>query len=192
MASDAEHLARALTEGSVPLQMIGDVLRNYGNRPEHKSLGPSGQAAELGASGQLQRRAIRSSHQLTALIGKEGNRLLERSTGEVTDVEEYRNTYTAAIVDRWESLALPVLRSIRDIHGNTKLIAKAGRVSERQVRNWLNGADAPHAGASGNRQRAEQVAVDWASEQIHAAGKAVPSHPAAVLYAYLTRYNEIT
>lgn len=73
-----------------------------------------------------------------------------------------------------------------------KLIAKAGRVSERQVRNWLNGADAPHAGASGNRQRAEQVAVDWASEQIHAAGKPVPSHPAAVLYAYLTRYNEIT
>jgi hypothetical protein len=122
---------------------------------------------------------------ITTLIGKEGNKLLERVTGELTDVEDYRNTYPPTADDRWHSLVLPVLQLIRDFHGNAKYIAAAVDVTDRQVRNWLNRGDVPHAGASHHLKQAKRVAVDWATEQLRAAGQPVPDDPDATLYAYL-------
>jgi hypothetical protein len=158
------------------------VLGRYGSRPEHKSLQPDDAPAGENSTGQLHRRPIRSGPEITALIGKEGNRLLERATGEITDPDDYRTTYTYGR-ERWRQLALPVLRDIREKQG-TRYIAERVGVSDRQVRNWLAGRDEPHAGASGNRQRAERLAVGWAADQLRSGGKAVPSDPYAVLYAY--------
>ncbi len=47
-------------------------------------------------------------------------------------------------------------------------------VSDRQVRNWLTAQDQPHTGATRHRQKAEQLAVDWATQQLQANGIKVP------------------
>jgi len=96
---------------------------------------------------------------LTALLGKEGNRLLERATGQITDPDDYRNTYTNPDADQWRELVLPVLIAIHDAHGSRHIAAHIG-VSDRQIRNWLSGHDQPHAGPTRHRQKAEQLALD--------------------------------
>jgi hypothetical protein len=178
--------AEAIATGAVPLRALASVLARHDRRPEHKSLGPGGEHASSTVKGLLQPRPIRSARTLTRLIGKEGNKLLERSTGEMTDPDEYRTTYTDPATDPWASLVVPVLRDIRDALG-TKHIAEKVGVSERQIRNWLNRADVlPHAGGSQNRQQAEKLAVDWATQQLHAADRRVPADRYAKLYLYQT------
>ncbi len=190
LGADPAALADALASGATPLRTIGDVLRTYGNRPEHKSLQPDGTGATGGTTGQLRRRSIRSAPVLTAHIGKEGNRLLERATGEVTDPSEYRNQYRQPEDEVWRRLVLPVLRHIRKEHEIGYIVQHAG-VTPRQVRNWLNEGRQPHAGASGNRRRAELLAVEWATQQLRRVGDPVPDHSHAVLYAYLHQRHAV-
>ncbi len=151
LGDNPQHLANTLISGIAPLRTIGDILHSYGDRPEHKSLQPDGTGADASTRGQLRRRHIRSAPSITAHIGKEGNRLLERAIGEVTDASDYRNTYTHAEGDRWRNLVLPVLLEMRDSVG-AKRIADAVAVTDRQVRNWLSGRDQPHRGATRNRE----------------------------------------
>jgi len=68
--------------------------------------------------------------------------------------------------------------------GTQELASQLG-ISDRQIRNWLSEHDRPHAGASGNRQRAERAAVGWAAEQLQREGRRVPVHPLAAIYAHL-------
>ncbi len=185
LGDDPERLANALESGVVPLRTIGQILQTHADRPEHKALGPDGAPAGPVTRGQLRRRTIRSASVLCAHIGKEGNRLLERATGEITDPNDYRNTYTDPDTDRWHQLVLPVLRDMRDALGARHIAAHIG-VTDRQVRNWLAGRDIPHAGPSHNRQRTEQLAVDWSQNQSLAKGTRPPADPGAVMYAYTT------
>lgn len=183
LGDDPTELADALVAGVLPLRTIGDIVRTYPDRPEHKSQAPDGRPASSKTAGLLQRRPIRSAPVLTALIGKEGNRLLERQTGEVTDPGDYRTNYSDPGLDRWKLLVLPVLQEIRDALGAAHIATAVG-VSDRQVRNWLAGRDVPHSGASQNRQRVERLAVDWAGQQLRGAGRRVPADPSAALYSY--------
>jgi hypothetical protein len=182
IADDPELLSDAIRDGLIPLRTIGAVLGRYGSRPEHKSLQPDHAPAGENSTGQLRRRPIRSGPEITALIGKEGNRLLERATGEITDPSDYRTTYIYGR-ERWRQLVLPVLRDIREKQG-TRYIAERVEVSDRQVRNWLAARDEPHAGATRNRQRAERLAVEWARRRLQAASLPIPADSNAVLYAY--------
>jgi len=93
------------------------ILHTYGDRPERKSLSPDGPPTGPRTRGQLRRRPIRSAPPLTALIGKEGNHLLERATGEITDPTDYRTTFTNPDTDPCRQLVFPVLAAIRDAHG---------------------------------------------------------------------------
>lgn len=120
---------------------------------------------------------------MLAFIGKEGNRLLERSTGEVTEEDQYRSAYVDSTADSWRELVLPVLMEIRDARGAAHIATSVG-VSDRQVRNWLAGRDVPHSGASQNRQQVERLAVDWAHERLPGAGRRVPADPFSALYGY--------
>jgi hypothetical protein len=178
-------IGQILAAGVVPLRTIADILRTYTRRPEHKSLQPDGRPADSTGTGQLQRRPVRSAPVLTSYIGKEGNRLLERATGEITDPDEYLTTYTNPAADRWRDLVLPVLRDIRDALGGKQFAREVG-VSDRQVRNWFNGDVVPHAGASQHRQRTEKLALDWAVQQLRAAGHRPPADLSATLYLYET------
>lgn len=184
IADHTEQLFDAFQPGHVPLRTIGNVMETHDQRPEHKSLSPEGGPAGETTTGRLRRRAVRAAPVLTAHIGKEGHRLLERATGEITDPADYRTTYARADTGLWRSLTLPVLHDIRDELGTAYIAERVG-LSARQVRNWLNGPDEPHAGASGNRQRVEKLAVTWATEQLQVGGRAIPNHPNAVLYAFL-------
>ncbi len=185
LGHDPQRLADHLAAGTVPLRTLGQILQTYGDRPEHKSLSPDGTPAGPRTHGQLRRRPLRSAPPLTALIGKEGNRLLERATGEITDPADYRTTYANPDTDRWPQLVLPVLTAIRNAHG-TKHIAEQVGISDRQVRKWLTGQAQPHSGATRHRQKAKQLAVDWATQQLQSEGMKAPADPSATLYAYKT------
>ena len=74
------------------------------------------------------------------LIGKESNRLEERSRGELTvdDLDERITTYDDH--DEWYRIVLPRLRQI-----GIKRAAGALGVSERRMRDVLMGRAFPHA-----------------------------------------------
>ena len=132
----------------------------------------------------MRRRPITSAPALTALIGKEGNRLLERATGEIDDCDQYRNLYRDQAAHRWTELVLPVLVRMLDALGTGQISRDIG-VADRTIRNWVYAGDIPHAGGTQNRQRVERYVHDWARGQLQAAGRPVPSDPSAALYAYL-------
>jgi len=74
---------------------------------------------------------------LTDYIGKEGNRLLERATAEVTEEADYRTTYGSRDGGRWEQLTRPALQLMWKSQGDT--IAQTLGVSTRTLRAWRNG-----------------------------------------------------
>ena len=78
----------ALVRGDVVISSLGDVIRRYRLRPEHKSLAPDGEPVMGDTKGLLRRRPIESAPVLTDLTGKEANKLIERLIGEVTDPRE--------------------------------------------------------------------------------------------------------
>jgi hypothetical protein len=128
----------------VRLQTLSDVLARYRLHPEHKSLAPDGRWAGEESRGLMERRLVSSAPVLTDLSGKEGNKIIERLTGEVEDVKEYRTDYGAR-ADRWRMLVVPVLRQIQDALGTAEMSERIG-VHRRSLERVL-GRDAvkPHA-----------------------------------------------
>jgi hypothetical protein len=87
------------------------------------------------------------------LIGKEGNRLVERVSGQVGQPSEYRNEYGAR-ADPWEQ----TLERLRQI-GVARLVEETG-FSRSAVYAVLAGAR-PH---QGNRRRYEEVGAGTITE----------------------------
>ena len=84
ITGDARHqpdFAEVLASGAVAVDTLGDILARDTRRPEHKSLTPDAQDTV----GLLQRRPITSRPATTLLTGKEGNKLIERLSGESSD-----------------------------------------------------------------------------------------------------------
>jgi hypothetical protein len=102
--------ADALHHGAVPIALLSDILTRYQRRIEHKSLAPDRSPAGAATRGLLARRPVESDPYQTELIGKEGNKLEERQTGEVTDPTEYRTHYGRR-TSTW-LLVLSVLKEI--------------------------------------------------------------------------------
>jgi hypothetical protein len=134
---DPERRSHSMMRGDVRIQRLRDTLDAYRSRPEPKSLDLAGEPARPNSRGLLQRRPIHSSPIETELTGKEGNKLLERASGEVTDSADYRNTYGTRI-DRWQ-LVLEILREI-----GVPTIAEETDFSRSAIYAVLNGAK-PHA-----------------------------------------------
>jgi hypothetical protein len=128
--------ADLLASGTIPVQTIGEVIHRYRLRPEHKSLAPTGEPTTRDTSGTLTRRAVESTPALQTLSGKEGNKLLERSTGEVTEPADYRNDYGRRD-DEWQL----VLAAIGRIGAAT--IAHRTGLNQRTVERLRQGT-APH------------------------------------------------
>ena len=74
------------------------------------------------------------------LIGKESNRVEERSRGEFTVEEVDELVTTCEDNDEWYRMVLPRLREL----GTSKVAAVAG-VSERRARDILEGRTLPHS-----------------------------------------------
>jgi hypothetical protein len=155
---DPERFSGTLASGAVRLQMLADVLARYRIHPEHKSLGPDGAWADEETRGLLQRRLVSSAPVLTDLTGKEGNKIIERLTGEVENVEEYRTDYGAR-ADRWRTLAVPLLRTMQRDIGSIGLAKRIG-VNRRSLERTLR-RDAPAIPHASTRIRYLDAAVAW-------------------------------
>jgi hypothetical protein len=178
-SADSETRAHALARGDVPIQLLGDVLAQYRRRAEHKSLDPSGRPAGRESKGLLLRRPISSSREETELVGKEGNKLEERMTAEVTELAEYRNSYG----QRSETWLL-VLEVLREIGApRAAKLTEFGRSAAYEV---LSGA----VPRTDNRQEYEQVAVEFARERLLAWKVDVPEQGKAILARYLEERSE--
>ena len=119
---DPEQFQHTLARGDYRALTLGDVVTRHPHQPEHKSLAPNGDPAGRESRGLLQRRPIESAPALTDLIGKEGNLLDERHTGQTTTPGDYRTTYGNR-GNRWHDLVVPVLRNM----GAQEVIARTGR-----------------------------------------------------------------
>jgi len=116
---------------------FADVLAKYETHPEAKSLGPDGEPCGRATVGLLRRRPVTFGK--IVLIGKESNRLAERSRGELTvdDLDQRITTYEDD--DEWYRVVVPKLREI-----GAPALAEATGVSERRARDWLTGRALPH------------------------------------------------
>jgi hypothetical protein len=97
----------------VEIATYGEELVRLVLAPEHKMLGPGGEGCKATTKGLLSPRPVvaRAVH----LVGKEGNRLEEVATGEVTDPDEILIDYAD---DEWEAVVLPAARrfGVRRLH----------------------------------------------------------------------------
>jgi hypothetical protein len=178
---DPEAQAHALARGDVAIKTIGDVLGQYRLRPEHKSLAPGGNPASVETVGLLSRRLVRSAPVETELIGKEGNKLEERLSGEVLELRQYQTSYGSR-VDPWTELYLPVLKEI-----GARALAEQTEFKVRSIYDVLNRGVRPHL-----RRRAnyEQCAIAHSRAVLTALGEQVPTSSAAILRTYLDRVRE--
>lgn len=119
-----------------------DHLNKHLNRPEHKALAPHGGPCDRTTTGQLQRRAV--TPRTITHIGKETNRLTDRTTG-LVDPADLRSDYGVGPGD----LQLDtLLQQLRDT--GTKMVAAGTGISRRQLDRYLVGTHRPH---SRNRTR---------------------------------------
>ncbi len=171
---DAEQRAYALQRGDVQIQRLKDVLTSYRRRTEHKSLDPNGDPAGPSSRGLLQRRPITSSPAETELTGKEGNKLVERASGDVTDPADYRNSYGTRS-PTWP-LVVKILREI----GVPEIVKRTG-FSRSAVYDVLRGA-IPH---KRNSDVYTRLAVDYSRRRLLSQSP-FPSTAAEVLSRYLS------
>jgi hypothetical protein len=106
-----DRFAAELEAGVVRVLTLGDVISRYSRKVEHKSRASDGDEITGETAGLLQRRPVESAAVLSDLTGKEGNKIVERLSGEVTNPEEYRTEYGER-ADRWSLLVVPVLREM--------------------------------------------------------------------------------
>jgi hypothetical protein len=177
---DLERLSSALASGAVRLQTLADVLTRYRLHPEHKSLAPDGRWAGEETRGLLQRRLISSAPILTDLSGKEGNKLVERLSGEIESVEEYTTDYGAR-ADRWRTLVVPVLRQMREAIGTREMSDRIG-VHRRSLERVLSAQDVrPHAST---RKRYLDALHDWCSNKLAERGWTVGRDRTGTAWCY--------
>ena len=159
---NAERFAADMAGGAIQLQTLADVLARYRLHPESKSLGPDGRWAHEETRGLMQRRKVSSAPVLTDLCGKEGNKLIERLSGEIESVEEYRTDYGAR-ADRWRTLVVPVLRQMRDAVGTAEMSDRI-RAHRRSLERVLGAQDVrPHAST---RKLYLDALHDWCLSQL--------------------------
>ncbi len=104
--------AEVLATGTVPVQTIGEVIHRYRLRPEHKSRSPNGTRPNGTPSAPSSAGRSSPPPPFRPSLGKEGNKLLERLSGEVTDPADYRADYGARD-DSWSLVVAAIPNSAR-------------------------------------------------------------------------------
>jgi len=176
---EPERFTDALAKGSIVIDTLATVLGRYTRRPEHKSLTPDGQPATSHTHGLLLRRPINSNPSSTLLTGKEGNKIIERSTGQVSDIGDYRNDYSTR-ADRW-GLVLPILRDI----GARTIITITQDIPRSSVYNALRGAR-PRK----HEDTYLEIACAHAATNLERWGLGVPAEPSKRLTVYLRERDQ--
>jgi len=126
-------------DGVAGISSIDAVAEANPFHPEAKRLGPDGAPCRKQSEGRLQRRMVRGAG--TICIGKEAHRLEDR--GLVADLDELLNTYSDLRRDPWTTQVLPRLRVIAAEQGGLVGLADTVQMSERRLRDVLNGRSRP-------------------------------------------------
>jgi hypothetical protein len=113
--------------GTAGVDTFLDVLNKYETHPESKALGFDGRVCDRRTIGLLQHRPITAGK--IVLVGKEANRLEERSSGElsVNDLGQRLTIYSDD--DEWKRFVMPKLREL-----GARAVGEAVGVSERRER----------------------------------------------------------
>ncbi len=125
--------------GAARVETFLDVVNRYESHPESKVLGPDGMVCDRQTIRLLHRRPITAGK--IVLIGKEANRLEERSSGEVSVNKLDQRLTIYSDDDELKRFVLPNLREL-----STKAVAKAAGVSERRAIDWLKESSKRHPG----------------------------------------------
>lgn len=118
------------------VQSMRDVVIEYGEHPETKSLGPDGETCAKSTAGLLARRHVFPSW--IQHIGKEANRLEDVERGDVPDRDEVLERFEVRGKGEWEVEVLPILDAMRK-----ERVAVAAGMSERQVDRILKSGRRP-------------------------------------------------
>jgi hypothetical protein len=119
----------------VEIASYGEELVRLVLHPESKMLGPDGGTCRAGTKGLLTPRPVRVA--AIHLVGKEGNRLEEVATGEVTDPDEVLTDYGD---DAWKRLIVPAAVKI-----GIRRMSRATGIALSQMVSVLHGRAAPRA-----------------------------------------------
>ena len=162
--------------GIVHVRTYRDVIAAYVAHPEAKSLAPDGSPCRANTRGLLQHRPVRGvlpAH----YIGKEANRIDDRTHGLLEDVDEYRTEYVDPTDRAWHELVVPVLRTIP----RAELAERSG-LHRRSIERLLLRGVQPH---SGNRERLIDLALECATKVLDERGMSAPRQTEALLHRCL-------
>jgi hypothetical protein len=153
--TSAETDRRIRDPAAVKIAIYGEELVRLVLHPESKMLGPDGGPCRAATRGLLTPRLVRVA--AVHLVGKEGNRLEEVATGEVTDPDEVLIDYSD---DAWERLVLPVGRAM----GIRTMALETGLARSKLI-NLFQGRSSPQAAT---RALVTGVVTSWVSSQLSA------------------------
>jgi hypothetical protein len=170
-----EQLATAIN-GRVIVKTYRTVLDDYRTHPEAKSLGPDGRPCDRRTVGLLTRRPVRVA--AIHYIGKEANKLDERESGLVADLDDVLTEYRNPEQDSFRRLVVPVLRELP-----VDRIAAAAGVSERTVKR----ARAGQPIGRNVRSKLTAYAIQHARVELRSAGIRPPTDHEALFAACLDR-----
>ncbi len=160
---------------AVGVKTYRDVLDQYRNHVEAKSLGPDGGHCRGTTMGLLQRRPVTA--QWVTHVGKESNKLEEVEAGLVHDPEEVYTEYINARRDPAWAIIAQVLKDMP----RSRLMHETG-LSRRALTALRNGHALPHPKT---REALARSASAFAREQLSHAGIAAPRDHLSACIRYL-------
>lgn len=159
---------------SVKVKTIRDVVDRYRTHPEPKSLGPDLKPCNRTTVGPLERRPVTAI--AISCVGKESNRLEDRTAGLIHEPSEILLNYGDPALDPWRTLVVPTLRTF-----STAEIAARASLDRRSVQRLLNGSSHPRRT---HRNILTALAAELARASLVAQGIAPPSPVLATLAIY--------
>lgn len=159
---------------SVKVKTYRDILHRYRSHPEPKSLDPTGHACSRASTGLLFRRPVVSTE--ISYIGKESNRLEERTAGLLHDPAETLSSYSDPNLDPWKMLVAPTLCEF-----NSADVAGLAQLDRRTIQRLLSGRSYPHRS---HRQSLTAVALRLAQASLIERGLESPRAAMATLRLY--------
>jgi hypothetical protein len=157
-----------------------DVLNGYGQHPECKSLAPDGTPCRAKTKGLLSLRPVRGIR-VKRYIGKEANRIDDRTHGVIDTVDQYRTEFVDPTDRVWSELVVPVLK---DIPRNE--VARRADLDRGTITRYFRRGVRPHLA---NRDRMFEIAVEHALAHLRDVGHAVPRSDLAILAAFLDKWQ---
>jgi hypothetical protein len=152
-----------------------EVLDQYRNHTEAKSLAPDGGLCRGATMGLLRRRPVTA--QWVTYVGKESNKLEEVEAGLVHDPEE---VYTEYVDDRHDPAWETIVQVLKDMP-RSRLVRETG-LSRRALTVLRNGHALPH---TKTRVALTRAAARFAREQLEARNQQAPHGDMAACVHYL-------